>query len=60
MKNVQAETLKSNNGNLYGSVVSEEPEKNTVYHEPHEIILKRGLADLQLSSSDFKEYHSKF
>lgn len=51
------ETLRSNNGNLYGSVASDEHDKNTIYHEPHEIILRRtapGMATLEI-----KEYHSE-
>ncbi|XP_055335639.1 discoidin domain-containing receptor 2-like [Paramacrobiotus metropolitanus] len=57
LKNVQVETLRSINGNMYGSVASEEPEKNTIYHEPHEVILKRILPEMP-SSALIKEYHN--
>ncbi|OQV17830.1 Discoidin domain-containing receptor 2 [Hypsibius exemplaris] len=58
LKNIQADTIKSNGGNMYGSVASEEPDKNTIYHEPHEVMIKCGGQSELLSTVLAQEYHN--
>ena len=59
LKNIQADTLRSNGENLYGSILSEEPEKNSIYHEPHEVMMKHAFYNSQQTIMA-KEYHSEY